>query len=165
MCGLSGEITFDGSLADTGAVDRMVCALVPRGPDGQGSWSAGRVAFGHRRLSVIDLSAAGAQPMVDNELGLTAVFNGCIYNYQELRAELEGHGYRFFSTSDTEVLVKAFHRWGGDCVDRFLGMFAFAVADRDTGVLTLGRDRLGIKPMYLTEGPGRLRFASSLPAL
>ena len=72
---------------------------MPRGPDGQGSWSAGRVAFGHRRLSVIDLSPCGAQPMVDNELGLTAVFNGCIYDYQELRAELEGHGYRFFSTA------------------------------------------------------------------
>src|SRR3954454_6267475 len=79
MCGLSGEITFDGSLADTAAVGRMVAALVPRGPDGQGTWSAGRVAFGHRRLSVIDLSTAGAQPMVDNEFGLTAVFNGCIY--------------------------------------------------------------------------------------
>ena len=82
------------------------------------------------------------------------MFNGCIYNYQELRAELEGHGYRFFSDSDTEVLLKAFHRWGPACVDRFLGMFAFAVAERDTGVLTLGRDRLGIKPLYLAEAPG-----------
>ena len=108
MCGLCGEITFDGSLADTTAVARMVEALVPRGPDGQGSWSNGRVAFGHRRLSVIDLSTCGSQPMVDNELGLTAVFNGCIYDYQELRAELEGHGYRFFSHSDTEVILKGY---------------------------------------------------------
>src|ERR671928_1526574 len=114
MCGLSGEITFDGSLADTAAVDRMVCAVVPRGPDGQGAWSSGRVAFGHRRLSVIDLSASGGQPMVDSELGLTAVFNGCIYDYQELRAELEGHGYHFFSHSDTEVILKGFHLWGAD---------------------------------------------------
>ena len=90
--------------------------------------------------------------MVDPELGLAAVFNGCIYNYRELRAELEAAGYRFFSTSDTEVLLKAFHRWGAACVERFLGMFAFAVAERDTGVLTLGRDRLGIKPLYLAEG-------------
>ena len=97
---------------------------MPRGPDGQGSWSAGRVAFGHRRLSVIDLSARGAQPMVDNELGLTAVFNGCIYDYQELRAELEGHGYRFFSTSDTEVILKGYHHWGTDFVDHLHGMFA-----------------------------------------
>src|SRR3954449_4726032 len=88
MCGLSGDITFDGSLADTAAVDRMVCALVPRGPDGQGSWSAGRGAVGHRRAVVTDLPPAGGQPMIDNELGLTAVFNGCIYDYQELRAEL-----------------------------------------------------------------------------
>ena len=98
---------------------------MPRGPDGQGSWSSGRVAFGHRRLSVIDLSPCGAQPMVDNELGLTAVFNGCIYDYQELRAELEGHGYRFFSHSDTEVILKGYHHWGTDVVSHLHGMFAF----------------------------------------
>jgi asparagine synthase (glutamine-hydrolysing) len=165
MCGLSGEITFDGSLADTAAVDRMVCALVPRGPDGQGAWSSGRVAFGHRRLSVIDLSPHGAQPMVDNELGLTAVFNGCIYDYQELRAELEGHGYRFFSTSDTEVLIKGYHHWGADVVDHLHGMFAVVIHERDTGRVVMARDRLGIKPLYLAETPDRLRFASSLPAL
>src|SRR3954449_1794903 len=166
MCGLCGEITFDGSLADTTAVTRMVGALVPRGPDGQGSWSSGRVAFGHRRLSVIDLSPCGAQPMVDNELGLTAVFNGCIYDYQELRAELEGHGYRFFSTSDTEVLIKGYHYWGLDFVDHLHGMFAVVIHERDTGRVVLARDRLGIKPLYLAEQPGRrLRFASTLPAL
>src|SRR3954447_8453406 len=165
MCGLSGDITFDGSLADTAAVDRMVCALVPRGPDGQGAWSAGRVAFGHRRLSVIDLSTAGGQPMVDNELGLTAVFNGCIYDYQELRAELEGHGYRFFSTSDTEVLIKGYHHWGTAFVDHLHGMFAVVIHERDTGRVVMARDRLGIKPLSLAETPGRLRFASSLPAL
>src|SRR3954449_11000732 len=166
MCGLCGEITFDGSLADTTAVARMVDALVPRGPDGQGSWSSGRVAFGHRRLSVIDLSTCGSQPMVDNELGLTAVFNGCIYDYQELRAELEGHGYRFFSHSDTEVILKGYHHWGTDVVSHLHGMFAFAIHERDTGRLVLARDRLGIKPLYLAETPGaRLRFASSLPAL
>jgi asparagine synthase (glutamine-hydrolysing) len=125
----------------------------------------GRVAFGHRRLKILDLSECGAQPMVDSELGLTVVFNGLIYNYREIRHELEGHGYRFFSTTDTEVLLKAFHRWGPACVERFLGMFAFAIVDRDTGVLTLGRDRLGIKPLYVTHDARRLRFASSLPAL
>ncbi|HJX43642.1 MAG TPA: N-acetylglutaminylglutamine amidotransferase, partial [Geodermatophilus sp.] len=165
MCGLSGEIRFDGSLADTTAVARMVEALVPRGPDGQGSWSAGRVAFGHRRLSVIDLSASGSQPMVDSELGLEAVFNGCIYDYKELRAELEGHGYRFFSTSDTEVLLKGYHHWGLDFVDRLHGMFVVVIHERDTGRIVMARDRLGIKPLYLSETPGRLRFASSLPAL
>ena len=165
MCGLSGEIRFDGKLADTTAVGRMVDQLVPRGPDGQGLWSAGRVAFGHRRLSVIDLSTAGGQPMVDNELGLTAVFNGCIYDYRELRAELEGHGYRFFSTSDTEVILKGYHHWGTDVVDHLHGMFVFVVHERDTGRVVLARDRLGIKPLYLAETPGRLRFASTLPAL
>src|SRR5215216_6641107 len=166
MCGLCGEITFDGSMADTTAVARMVESLVPRGPDGQGAWSSGRVAFGHRRLSVIDLSTCGSQPMVDNELGLTAVFNGCIYDYQELRAELEGHGYRFFSHSDTEVILKGFHHWGTDVVDHLHGMFAFVLHERDTGRVVLARDRLGIKPLYLAETPGRrLRFASTLPAL
>jgi asparagine synthase (glutamine-hydrolysing) len=99
MCGLSGEITFDGAPADTAAVGGLADAVAPRGPDGEGSWGAGRVAFGHRRLSVIDLSDAGARPMVYDDLGLAAVFNGCIYDHRELRAELEGWGYRFFSTS------------------------------------------------------------------
>ena len=103
--------------------------------------------------------------MVDSDLGLTLVFNGCIYNYQDLRAELEAVGYQFFSTADSEVVIKAFHRWGTGCVDRFKGMFAFAIADRDTGVVTLARDRLGIKPLYLAETPGRLRFASTVRAL
>jgi asparagine synthase (glutamine-hydrolysing) len=165
MCGLCGEITFDGSPADTTAVARMVESLVPRGPDGQGSWSTGRVAFGHRRLSVIDLSPCGAQPMVDNELGLTAVFNGCIYDYRELRAELEGHGYRFFSHSDTEVILKGYHHWGADVVSHLHGMFAFVIHERDTGRVVMARDRLGIKPLYLAETPRRLRFASTLPAL
>ncbi|MCX6466479.1 MAG: N-acetylglutaminylglutamine amidotransferase [Pseudonocardiales bacterium] len=164
MCGIAGEIRFDGP-ADVTAVARMTAALAARGPDGSGVHATGRIALGHRRLKIIDLSERGAQPMVLPELGLAGVFNGCIYNYRELRAELEGLGYRFFSTSDTEVLLVAFHRWGTACVERFRGMFAFAVAERDTGVLTLGRDRLGIKPLYLTEGGGRLRFASSLPAL
>jgi asparagine synthase (glutamine-hydrolysing) len=164
MCGIAGEIRFGGA-PDVAAVARITATMAPRGPDGSGLHAAGSIALGHRRLKIIDLSERGAQPMIDSELGLTAVFNGCIYNYQELRVELEGHGYRFFSTSDTEVLLKAFHRWGPGCVERFLGMFAFAVAERDAGVLTLGRDRLGIKPLYLTEDPHRLRFASSLPAL
>ena len=165
MCGIAGEIRFDGGVADVAAVARISGAQRQRGPDGAGVHGAGPVALAHRRLKIIDLTERGSQPMVDSELGLAAVFNGCIYNFRELRAELEGHGYRFFSGSDTEVLLKAFHRWGAACVERFFGMFAFAVAQRDTGVLTLGRDRLGIKPLYLSEGRGRLRFASSLPAL
>ncbi|MFC4536597.1 N-acetylglutaminylglutamine amidotransferase [Sphaerisporangium dianthi] len=165
MCGLSGEIRFDGRPADVGAVERMTAAMAARGPDGTGMWSLGPVALGHRRLRIIDLSDRGAQPMVDAEAGLSGVFNGCLYNYRELREVLLAEGYRFFSTSDTEVLLKAYRHWGPRCVDRFKGMFAFAVAERDTGRLVLGRDRLGIKPLYITRDAARLRFASTLPAL
>ena len=143
----------------------MAEAMAPRGPDAAGVWSQGRVALGHRRLKIIDLSEAGAQPMVDSDLGLAIAWNGCIYNYKELRRELTGHGYRFFSTSDTEVLLKAYHRWGDRFVDRLFGMFAFAIVERDSGRVLLGRDRLGIKPLYITEDAHRVRFASSLPAL
>jgi asparagine synthase (glutamine-hydrolysing) len=143
----------------------MAEVMVPRGPDAAGVWSQGRVALGHRRLKIIDLSEAGAQPMVDAELGLSIAWNGCIYNYEQLRDELSGHGYRFFSHSDTEVLIKAYHRWGDRFVDRLKGMFAFAIVERDSGRVLLGRDRLGIKPLYLSETDDRVRFASSLPAL
>ena len=108
---------------------------------------------------------AGRSRWSTADLGLTLVFNGCIYNYKELRNELQADGYRFFSTADSEVVIKAFHKWGVRCVDQFKGMFAFAIADRDTGVVTLARDRLGIKPLYLASAPGRLRFASTLRAL
>jgi asparagine synthase (glutamine-hydrolysing) len=165
MCGICGEIRWDGQAADVGAVARMTGAMTSRGPDADGVVAHGPVAFGHRRLSIIDLSARGAQPMVDADLGLTLVFNGCIYNYQELREQLRADGYRFFSAADSEVVIKAFHKWGVHCVDRFKGMFAFAIADRETGVVTLARDRLGIKPLYVATAPGRLRFASSVRAL
>jgi asparagine synthase (glutamine-hydrolysing) len=165
MCGISGELRFDGGTADLAAVDAMCEQLSRRGPDGSGGWQSGPVALGHRRLKIIDLTDAGAQPMVDPELGLTLIFNGIIYNYRELRAELRAVGYRFFSTSDTEVVIKAFHRWGAACVERFRGMFAFVMVERDTGRVVLARDRLGIKPLYVSRGPGRVRFASSLPAL
>jgi len=165
MCGIAGEIRFDSSPADGDAVRRMLPPLASRGPDGEGFLARGPVAFGHRRLKIIDLSEAGAQPMTDELLGLTVVFNGCVYNYRELREELSGYGYAFFSTSDTEVILKAYHRWGPACVRRFLGMFAFALLEHDSGQVVLARDRLGIKPMYLAAGPGRLRFASTLPAL
>lgn len=165
MCGATGEVRLDGTSPDVRAVTAMAEVMVPRGPDAAGVWSQGRVALGHRRLKIIDLSEAGAQPMVDAELGLSIAWNGCIYNYEQLRDELSGHGYRFFSHSDTEVLIKAYHRWGDRFVDRLKGMFAFAIVERDSGRVLLGRDRLGIKPLYLSETGDRVRFASSLPAL
>ncbi|MFF5448030.1 N-acetylglutaminylglutamine amidotransferase [Streptomyces sp. NPDC012888] len=165
MCGLSGEVRFDGGRPDLAAVERMTDSMEERGPDGRGVWCQGAVALGHRRLKIIDLSECGAQPMTDPQLGITAVFNGCVYNYRELRHRLEGLGHRFFSESDTEVLLKAYAQWGPGCVELLVGMFAFAVAEHHTGRVVLGRDRLGIKPLYLTRDGERLRFASSLPAL
>ncbi|MFJ4621624.1 N-acetylglutaminylglutamine amidotransferase [Streptomyces sp. NPDC088812] len=165
MCGLSGEIRFDGERPDLAAVERMSDRLAARGPDGEGVWSQGAVALAHRRLKIIDLSESGAQPMTDARQAVTGVFNGCVYNYQELRDELTSLGHRFRSTSDTEVVLTAYREWGTACVDRFYGMFAFALVEHRTGRLVLARDRLGIKPLYLAQTPGRLRFASSLPAL
>lgn len=165
MCGLSGEIRFDDRRPDLAAVERMTDRLAARGPDGHGIWSQGPVALGHRRLKIIDLSELGAQPMTDSEARLTGVFNGCIYNYQELREELRGLGHRFFSTSDTEVVLKAYRQWGTRCVDHFIGMFVLVIVENDTGRVVLARDRLGIKPLYLAHGAGYLRFASTLPAL
>ena len=165
MCGFSGEVRRDGRPADVGAVARMTATMHDRGPDGSGVWSAGRVALGHRRLKIVDLTEHAAQPMVDPELGLTIAFNGMVYNYPDLRRQLVAEGYRFFSTSDTEVVLKAYAHWGEDFVDHLVGMFACAIVERDSGRVVLARDRLGIKPLYLAEVPGALRFASTLPAL
>jgi asparagine synthase (glutamine-hydrolysing) len=164
MCGFAGEICRAEG-ADADAVEAMATVLASRGPDGRGAWAMDGIALAHRRLKIIDLSEFGQQPMADPDLQRAVVFNGCIYNYKELRRELEGEGYEFFSTSDTEVLLKAHHRWGPDFVRRLYGMFAFALVETDSGRVTLGRDRLGIKPLYFSEGKSRLRFASTPQAL
>ncbi len=165
MCGLFGEIRFDGASGNVDALDHMGQVIAPRGPDGSGLYAQANIRLGHRRLSIIDLSDSSQQPMVDPELGLAIVFNGAIYNYRELRGELEGKGYRFFSEGDTEVIGKAFHAWGENFVRRLNGMFAVAIWERSTRSLTLVRDRLGIKPLYVAEAKGAIRFASTLPAL
>jgi asparagine synthase (glutamine-hydrolysing) len=165
VCGFAGEVRFDGRAVDVDALGRMSARLEARGPDSAGLWQGGPVGLAHRRLTIIDLSRSGEQPMIDAELGLSLVFNGCIYNYRELRTELEGKGYRFFSHSDTEVILKSYAHWGSRCVEHFLGMFAFVIVERDSGRVVMARDRLGIKPLYLAAAPGRLRFASTLPAL
>src|SRR5215207_263097 len=164
MCGIAGELRFRGERAGLGAVRRMADAQACRGPDGEGYWHDGWAALSHRRLEVIDLTDAAAQPMVDEQLGLALVFNGCIYNYRELRRELED-GRPFSSDGDTEVVMRAYARWGDDFVDHLVGMFAVAVVDDRRGVVVLARDRLGIKPLYLARTGGGLRFASHLPAL
>src|SRR5271163_3651367 len=165
MCGLGGEVAWNRA-PDLDALGRIADALAPRGPDGAGAWHQSGVALVHRRLKIIDLSPQGDQPMLDPDLGLAIVFNGCIYNHRELRDELAAAGYAFRSSSDTEVILKAFHHWGAErFADHLIGMFAFAIVEQASGRVVLGRDRLGIKPLYLAELDGALRFASTLPAL
>jgi len=165
MCGIAGELRFDQRPADLAAVERITHHLAPRGPDAHGFHSQGPIALGHRRLKIMDLAEASGQPMIDSDLGLSMVFNGAIYNYPELRDELKALGYRFFSGGDTEVLLKGYHAWGKDLLPKLNGMFAFAIWERDSQELFIARDRLGVKPLYLSRTGQRLRFASSLPAL
>ncbi|MCB1896205.1 MAG: N-acetylglutaminylglutamine amidotransferase, partial [Rhodocyclaceae bacterium] len=165
MCGIAGELRFDGMPCEVASLVGMTEAQSRRGPDAHGLHLQPGRGFGHRRLKIMDLSDASQQPMFDPLLGVGIVFNGAVYNHPELRRELEGKGYRFYSHGDTEVLLKAYHAWGPDFVERLNGMFAFAIWERDSGRVVLGRDRLGIKPLYYAEVRGGLRFASSLPAL
>lgn len=165
MCGIAGEVRFKSGIADAAAVATMMRSQERRGPDACGQLMRGRVGLGHQRLKIIDLSTRSSQPMVDSELGLDLVFNGCIYNYKQLRSELQGLGYRFFSEGDTEVILKGYHAWGSRCVERFKGMFAFAIHERESGRIVLARDRFGIKPLYYSQIGDRLRFASTLPGI
>ncbi len=165
MCGLCGEFRFDGLSADPVTLERMLSRLVHRGPDHEGKYLAGQVALGHRRLSIIDLSAASNQPWVDQKLGLALVFNGAIYNYPELRDELIAAGHTFVSHGDTEVILRAYAEWGEQCVPRLHGMFAFAIWDMRREQLFMARDRFGIKPFYYAHDRTCFRFASSTQAL
>ncbi|MDH5485638.1 MAG: N-acetylglutaminylglutamine amidotransferase [Gammaproteobacteria bacterium] len=165
MCGICGEFRFDGQQPELALTHRMMTKLERRGPDHGGSYSDGPVALGHRRLAIIDLSEHANQPMVDQELGLVLVFNGTIYNFPELRSELQDKGYHFYSSGDSEVILKAYAEWGEACVERLHGMFAFAIWDMARQKLVLARDRMGIKPLYYSFNGQRLRFASNMQAL
>ncbi|MEW6646207.1 MAG: N-acetylglutaminylglutamine amidotransferase [Pseudomonadota bacterium] len=165
MCGICGELRLDGHVPDLAVLGRMLHRLERRGPDHEGSYSDGPLALGHRRLAIIDLSERSHQPMVDNDLGLVLVFNGTIYNYRDLRAELREHGYNFFSDGDSEVILKAYAAWGEQCVEHLHGMFAFAIWDIRRQRLFLARDRLGIKPLYYSHDGKTFRFASNMQAL
>ncbi len=165
MCGICGEYRLDGTLPDLNHIQSMMQRLEKRGPDHAGTFSDGALAFGHRRLSILDLSEKGNQPMVDPELSLALVFNGTIYNHPELREELKAKGHTFFSTGDTEVILKAYAEWGTGCVRRFLGMFAIAIWDLKNKHLFLARDRMGIKPLYYAFTKQGFRFASNTQAL
>ena len=165
MCGICGEIRFDNQTPSLSMIGTITDNMSPRGPDASGTYGQSHFLFGHRRLKIIDLSNHAQQPMIDSHLGLSIVFNGTIYNYKELRKTLENKGYNFFSNGDTEVILKAFHAWGESCVNHFNGMFAFAIYNRQNDQLFVGRDRLGIKPLYYSKTSRYFRFASSLPAL
>lgn len=165
MCGIAGELRFDGAPPSREALERMNARLARRGPDGEGFWSAGPVAFAHRRLAIIDLTERSHQPMVDAATGLALVFNGTIYNYPELRHELIARGHGFFSDGDTEVVLRAYAEWGERCVEHLSGMFAFALWDMNRQQLFLARDRIGIKPLYFARSAKFFRFASNTQAL
>ncbi len=165
MCGLCGEIRFDNLTPELNTLSKMMDSLARRGPDDSGTFIHGPIGLGHRRLSVIDLSVRAHQPLVDQDLGLALVFNGTIYNYRQLRHQLLAKGHNFHSESDTEVILKSYAQWGEDAVTHLQGMFAFALWDNRKQQLFLARDRLGIKPLYISQTPKRLRFASTLPAL
>ena len=159
MCGICGIVALDRP-AETEAVSRMAAELDHRGPDGRGEWSAPGVAFGFRRLAIIDLTPAGDQPFASDDGSLRLVHNGEIYNYRELRVELEAKGHRFRSATDTEVILAAYAEWGERCVERFNGMWAFALWDAGARRLFCSRDRFGVKPFYYRFDGRRLVFAS-----
>ena len=166
MCGIAGLIGRGERAAATGAVRRMMRALARRGPDGAGLEVWDEAVLGHRRLAIFDLSAAGRQPMLAPDRQVGVVFNGALYNFRELRAELEKRGYAFRSQTDTEVLVHGYREWGMDeLVKRLRGMFAFGLWDERAHKLFLVRDRLGVKPLVYTERDGQIAFASTLRAL
>jgi asparagine synthase (glutamine-hydrolysing) len=166
MCGIAGIVDPTGAPVDAALLRAMTRALAPRGPDGEGYWTAPGVGLGHRRLRVIDLSEAGAQPMPSEDGGVQVVFNGEIYNFADLRAELVAHGHTFRSRTDTEVLAHGYEVWGDGMVDRIDGMFAFALWDARARRLLAARDRMGKKPLYYARLPGGLfAFASELKGL
>ena len=167
MCGIAGVLDYQqrGLTINPVHVDRMVDSLAHRGPNGRGVWRADGIALGHRRLSVLDPTAAGAQPMHYAARQLVVTYNGEIYNFKELRAELQVAGHRFQTECDTEVLLAAYAEWGTAAVERFNGIFAFALWDGQARRLWLVRDRLGIKPLYYSIQGNLLRFGSEVKAI
>jgi asparagine synthase (glutamine-hydrolysing) len=164
MCGICGIFDFSGRPIDAELLQKMNSSINHRGPDGDGTYLFRNIGLGHRRLSIIDV-AGGAQPIGNEDGSVQVVFNGEIYNFIEIRKELEALGHRFTTRSDTEVIVHAFEQWGKDCVKRFNGMFAFALLDTRTRELFLARDHLGIKPLYYTQVGSQFLFSSEIKAL
>ena len=165
MCGIAGKFNFDPqSPIDRERLAAMTTVIAHRGPDADGFYVGDGIGLGHRRLSIIDLST-GDQPLTNEDHTIWVVFNGEIYNFAEIRVELEAHGHRFRTHSDTEVIVHAYEQWGDAAVDRFRGMFAFALWDEPKRRLLLVRDRLGVKPLYYSATPRGVTFGSEIKAL
>src|SRR3982750_2883179 len=166
MCGIAGRFNYDPLRpVDRDVLEAMTDAVSHRGPDAAGYHVAPGIGLGHRRLSIIDLST-GDQPLSNEDGSVWTVFNGEIYNFAEVRRELIAHGHQFRTGSDTEVIVHGYEQWGASCVEKFRGMFAFAVWDAGARRLLLARDRVGVKPLYYAELPGRgIVFGSELKSL
>src|ERR1019366_340136 len=165
MCGIVGICNRRGDAVPPNLLKRMTDIISHRGPDSEGHYTDGPVGLGHRRLAIIDLSPHGHQPMANETGDVIIVFNGEIYNFQKLRVELEARGHQFHSQTDTEVIIHAYEQWGAGCLQRFNGMFAFAIWDQPRRRLFLARDRFGIKPLYWYCRDGRFLFASEIKAI
>ncbi|MGQ0810066.1 MAG: asparagine synthase (glutamine-hydrolyzing), partial [Nitrospiraceae bacterium] len=165
MCGIAGLVNLNGNPAESVLLRRMTDAIAHRGPDGEGIFTEGCLGLGHRRLAIIDLSPAGRQPMQTSDGRFVLAYNGEVYNFQELRAELQAMGYQFRSRADSEVVLYAWAAWGPKALDRLNGMFAFAIWDRHEQELVLARDRYGIKPLYYAELPRMFLFGSEVKAM
>ncbi|RKX54554.1 MAG: asparagine synthetase B, partial [Thermotoga sp.] len=165
MCGIAGVINLNYKLVDEKSIRRMIKVIKHRGPDDEGYFVDNNIGLGHCRLSIIDLSKAGHQPMADKDKSLWIVYNGEVYNFLEIRRELERIGYRFKSNSDAEVILYSYKEWGERCVDRFNGMWAFAIWDKKRKELFCSRDRFGIKPFYYFFDGKTFAFASEIKSL
>ena len=165
MCGIAGIYNLKAKPVSKVIIKKMTDAIAHRGPDGEGCWIENNIGLGHRRLAIIDLSSQGHQPMVSINGRYVLSYNGEIYNYRELRTELEILGYTFRSQSDSEVVLNAIGQWGVDALIKFNGMFALALWDRKERKLLLARDRYGIKPLYIAQQNGVVSFGSEQKAI
>ena len=165
MCGIAGIVRLNGAPVSREDIDAITDSLGHRGPDGRGVWTNGNIGIGHRRLSIIDLSDAASQPMLSSDESLVLTFNGEIYNFAELRTDLEKQGHTFRSHSDTEVLLKLYEVHGASCATMLRGMFAFAIVDTKHRLLFAARDRVGKKPFKYFHKDGVFAFASEWKAL
>src|SRR5215204_945539 len=165
MCGIAGILDLSGDAVERTELARMARVIRHRGPDDEGAWMRRNVGLANLRLAIIDTTPAGHQPMVNGDESVVLAYNGELYNFRELRSQLQSLGHTFGSSTDTEVVLRAYEEWGSACIERFNGMFAFAVWDERARSLFLARDRFGIKPLYYALHRGRLLFASEVKSL